>query len=111
MNQQQFEMVAPEINSLTVIKGCVFRVTYHNPGKRRFTSEAVAIVKKPDIQKGSAEALPNVIMLLATGEEFTQKEFEDYRRRTWPLKHEKERNADNPTLGVQPGVMGAKGGM
>ena len=111
MNLQQFEMVAPEVNSLTIIKGVIWRVSYHNPGKRRFTSEAVAIVKKPKAQEGSAEAQRNVVMLLATGQEFTQEAFEEYRRKMWLLKHEKDRNPDNVTLGVKGGQMGAKGGL
>jgi len=107
MNRKQFELVAPAINTLTIMNGVLWRVSYHNPNKCRVTTEAVGVIVKSDPKDQDS---PNVVKLLATGKIYTQEAFEAFRRATWPLAHEKDRNPKNTTLGVKSGRMGAKGG-
>ena len=108
MNNVQFKLLAPDINEINVRKGAIWRVCHHNPGGRRFSAQLVAIVTRQKNEEG--EEVP-IIILESTQEEMTPEQFEDYRRRTWPLEHENGRNPNNVTLGVQSGTAGTKGGL
>ena len=105
MNAKQFSAVAPPVNTITNHRGALWRVSYHNPGKLRVTTEAIAIV-----MPGKDGSDPT-IRLLSTGEDFSAEQFEAYRRRKWPLPHELGRNPNNQTLGVKSGVGISKGGL
>lgn len=107
MNNEQFKtLIAPLEGQITALANQphIWRVSYVNPGKQRLSLEYVGTVVKPDTGKGDGR------IHLVTGETVSVEEFEQVRRRRWPMPHEEETNPQNPTLGVQNGVMGQKGG-
>ena len=108
MKQKMFDHFKPKMNSIKVEGGVMWRVCYHNAGQARYSAELVAWVTK---EKVDDKEVVQIILASDIKNPMTPEEFEDYRRRQWPLAHEDGRNPDNKTLGVQSGVVKAKGGL
>lgn len=106
MNKQQFEFVAPPLNDIVYRSGVAWLCSYHNPGQRRYSREAVAIIIPDPDNKDQ-----KLVRLLSSGEDYTMEAWEEYRRRVWPMRHEVGRNPNNATLGVHSGTGVTKGGM
>jgi len=99
MKQSQFELISDPINFLLVRLGQIWRLCYKNPGQERLTFERVGWITSEGV------------WIVGKTEPLTQAEFEELRRRTWPLPHEKGRNPANATLGVKSGQLTPKGGL
>jgi hypothetical protein len=93
------------MNEIVVRSGVMWRVSYHNPSKARYSAELVAWATKDEDDQ--------VKIILASDPEhpMDQPTFEEYRRKTWPMEHESGRNPDNVTLGVHSGSAQSKGGL
>jgi hypothetical protein len=87
-----------------------FIVRYRNPGKMQMSCELIAYCPNPD-PPGVSMADSQEVLILTDGRSVSRAEFEDIRRREWPLEHESGRNPDNVTLGVHHGTLDGKGGI
>lgn len=109
------EKLMPPDNHVETKGMGVWLLTYKNAGKLRITYELIGILIPIKPKKSTGKEETTVagaigVRLLSTGQIMTRKAFEEYRRKTWPAPHEKERNPDNITLGVQSGVGKGIGG-
>jgi hypothetical protein len=91
MSNAHVQMILPKINKLHAIGPAVLRVTYVNLGKHRVSSEIVGYRHKDEI------------ILVDSGSRMAWDDFLAYARGRWPMEHEKGRNPNNVTLGVQSG--------
>jgi hypothetical protein len=103
-----FMKAAPGMNELFAKDGCLFRVCYHNPSKKRYSAEYLA---KIFIERDKETGEEKKKVMLNNGEVLSFEKFEVWRKANFPIAHEAGRNPNNITLGVHSGSGSTKGGM
>jgi hypothetical protein len=110
VKEQMFKKFAPKMNNIEVKAGVMWRVCYHNPGQQRYSAEMIGWMTKEKAKDGGEDVVA-IILVSNVKVKLTPEQFEDYRRRTWPMDHEEGRNPKNATLGVQSGSVKSIGGL